>query len=95
MGKKFIRELRIPAEEEVIGKVIQRLGGRRFRVFCSDGKERICTLCNKSRFVKIREEYIVILKKWLQEGRGTIVYNYYPADFVKLAEKGYLNFLSK
>ena len=96
-GKRIFSQLRIPAEEEVIGKVIQRLGGRRFRVNCSDGKERICTLCNKSRFQRIREEYMVVLKVWIGSSgntKGTIVYVYSPSELIKLAEKGYLNFLS-
>ena len=45
-------------DDQMYGRVLRSLGNRRFRVYCNDGRERICRLCGSLR-----------KSDWVEEGK--------------------------
>ena len=87
--------VRIPKEGEVLGVVMQRLGGSRMRVNCLDGKERICRIPgSKRRGLWFREGDIILVKPWELGGdqKGDVHFKYRSkAEITFLKRKGYLD----
>ncbi len=87
------RELRIPAEGEVIGVVVQMLGYDRMRVRCADGKVRVCRIPGRfKKKVWIREGDVVLVAPWdfQPDQKADIVWRYTKDEVRKLEEMGYL-----
>ncbi|PIN76841.1 translation initiation factor IF-1A [Candidatus Woesearchaeota archaeon CG10_big_fil_rev_8_21_14_0_10_36_11] len=86
--------VRIPREKEVLGIVKQRLGGSRMRVFCLDGRERICRIPGRlRRALWVREDDVVVIEPWELGGndKGDIIHKYRSkAEVAFLRRKGYL-----
>ena len=85
--------VRTPRGNEVLGDVIEILGGSRFRVDCKDGKERICRIPGRlRRRARIRMGYVVLIKPWDIQGdeRGDIIWSYRPAQVDWLIRRGFL-----
>ena len=85
--------VRTPRGKETIGTVIEVLGGSRFRVQCTDGRERLCRVPGRSKrkmFVKIGD--VILVEPWSIEGdaKGDIIWRYKPAQVGWLASKGLL-----
>ena len=92
MEEETVR-VRIPRGNEVIGTVIEVLGASRFRVDCTDGRERICRVPGRSKrgiYVKIGD--VIMLKPWVVQGdeRGDIIWRYKPAQVSWLTRRGFL-----
>jgi initiation factor 1A len=51
-----------PKEGQMLGRVLRKLGDRRFRIFCNDSKERICKCVGSMR-----------KSEWVEEGGVVIV----------------------
>jgi translation initiation factor 1A len=93
MEEETVR-VRTPRGSEVLGTVIEVLGSSRFRVDCSDGKERICRVPGRSKrkmYVKIGD--VILVEPWSIEGdqKGDIVWRYKPAQVSWLSKKGFLS----
>ncbi len=93
MEEETIR-VRTPRNDEVIGTVVEVLGGSRFKVECTDGNERLCRVPGRSKrrmYVKIGD--VILVKPWSIEGdeKGDIVWRYKPAQVSWLTRKGLLN----
>lgn len=89
----MVEKLRLPKENEVLGRVEKMLGDCRMLVRCFDGKERIVRIPGKLRNrVWIKEGDIIIVKPWIVESdkRGDVVYRYTRAEVEKLIEMGYI-----
>ena len=89
-----ITRVRLPKNREVIGVVIGKMGGRHFKVFCSDGNERLCRIPgSKKRGMWIDLDSFVIVKIWEVQGdtRGDIIWKYRKAQVKWLENKGYLD----
>lgn len=89
-----LTRVRIPRENEVIGKLAQRLGGSRCRVRCLDGKERICRIPGRlKKSLWVREGDIVLVEPWELGGdeKGDIVFKYKPNQVSWLQQQGYLS----
>ena len=57
--------IRLPRKGEIMGKVIQRLGGNRMEIKCTDGKTRNCRVPGRlKRKLWLRERDIVIITPW-------------------------------
>jgi len=85
--------VRLPKENEVLGKVEQRAGGNRMLVACFDGKTRNCRIPGRlRRRLWVRQGYIVLVQPWEFEGdkKGDIIHTYKPAAVKWLEKKGYL-----
>ncbi len=92
MEEEIIR-VRTPRGKEMIGTVIEMLGGSRFRVDCSDGKERICRVPGKyKRRVWVKMGNIVLFKPWdiQPDERGDIIWRYTPSQANWLVRRGLL-----
>jgi translation initiation factor 1A len=88
-----VTRVRTPRGKEAIGTVIEVLGGSRFRVSCSDGKERMCRVPGRSKrkmFVKIGD--VILVEPWSIEGdaKGDIIWRYKPAQVSWLSSRGFL-----
>jgi translation initiation factor 1A len=92
-GEGEIQELKIPAQDEHIGRVIKVAGTTKFMVKCDDDKERLCTIPGRlRRRFWIKTNDIVIVKPWVVQSdeRGDIVWRYSVLDMNRLKEKGAL-----
>ncbi|MBN2331443.1 MAG: translation initiation factor eIF-1A [Candidatus Aenigmarchaeota archaeon] len=92
MEEEIVR-VRMPRGSEMIGTVLEMLGASRFRVDCSDGKERICRVPGKyKRRVWVRVGNIVLLRPWSVQGdeRGDIIWRYTPSQANWLVKRGLL-----
>ena len=85
--------VRTPRGDEVIGTVFEVLGGSRFRVECTDGKERMCRVPGRfKRRMYVRMGDVIIVKPWPIEAdtKGDILWRYKPAQVSWLINKGFL-----
>lgn len=98
MGKRQVKnesqlkELKIPEEEEMFGRVIKMMGGENVLVKCTDGTTRRGRIRGKlKRRVWIRDNDIVIIAPWGfgDEDRGDILWRYTlsQVDWLKQNEK--------
>ena len=97
-AEEDITRVRLPKNGEVIGFVSSKIGGRHFKVFCSDGKERICRIPgSKKRSMWINQDDFVIVKKWEVQGdeRGDIIWKYRKAQVSWLKNNGHLDTLKE
>jgi len=93
MEEETVR-VRTPRGEEVLGTVMEALGGSRFRVDCMDGNERMCRVPGRSkRRMYVRIGDVILVKPWSIQGdeKGDIVWRYRPAQVSWLTKKGFLN----
>ena len=99
MGKKKVlsegelREIVLPAEDQILGIVTQMLGYDRLLVKCADGHERTCRIRGKmKRRVWIRENDVVLVSPWdfQSDTRGDVTWRYTHGQAEVLRKKGYL-----
>ena len=85
MGKRQVKnesalkEIRLPEEGEMFGRVIKMMGGENVMVKCEDGVARRGRIRGKlKRRVWIRDNDVVIIAPWDfgEEGRGDILWRY-------------------
>ncbi len=87
------KELRTPAEGEVICIVERMLGADKLIARCVDGKTRLCRIPGKHRrrlWVKEGDVILVAVWDFQPDRRGDLVYKYRRDEIKKLYEKGYL-----
>lgn len=83
----------LPKGRQVIGIVKEVVGWAHARVFCFDGKERICRVPKKvSKNVWLKENTYVLVDPWevQSDTRGDIIYSYSPNEVEWLKKNGYL-----
>ena len=87
------RKVRVPAEGEVLGIVIQLLGSGMVKVHCTDGYTRTCRIPGRMRKrTWIREGDVVLIAPWdfQFEERGDILWRYTQSQAQWLEKKGYI-----
>ena len=92
-----ILRTRKPQEGEVLGIVLQMLGGDKMLVACDDGKERIVRIPGKLRKrVWIRVGDLILVQPWkvMSDRRGDAIFRYTRTQARWLQEKGYLKNLT-
>ena len=92
--EEAVMELKLPAQDEHIGRVIKVAGTTKFMVKCDDEKERLCTIPGRlRRRFWIKTNDVVIVKPWIVQSdeRGDIVWRYSVLDISRLREKGALH----
>ena len=85
--------VRVPRQGEIMGLVMELLGGDRFRVDCNDGKVRMCRIPGKLRKkVWIRSNDVVLVKPWVvqSDARGDLVWRYTGTQVLWLKKQGYI-----
>jgi len=88
-----VTRARMPRGTEMIGEIVGVLGASRFKVNCTDGKERLCRIPGKFRKrINVRLGYLVIVKPWEIEPdeKGDIIWIYNKTHSNWLRKKGYV-----
>ncbi len=70
--------IRLPRKGEIVGRVVQRLGGNRMDIKCTDGKSRNCRVPGRlKRKLWLREGDYVIITPWADDDeKGDIIFQY-------------------
>lgn len=88
------RRVRRPGDGEVLGIVLRKEGGGKYRVYCTDGEERICRIPgSKKRGLWVKRDSLVLVEPWDIQGdeKGDIIESYSNAETSLLEDKGYLD----
>ena len=91
---EYVRRVQLPIEGQVLGRVIQILGGGWLKVQCEDDKVRNCRIRGKIRKrLWIRIDDVVLVEPWIDmqsDERGEIITRYTKTQARWLQKKGYL-----
>jgi translation initiation factor 1A len=86
--------IRMPRGKELIGVILQRYGGNRMEVHCSDGKTRNCRVPGRyRRRLWLRPKDTIIIIPWEDDdNKGDIIFKYHKNQGYQLKKKGILDF---
>jgi translation initiation factor 1A len=92
LSEADLKELVLPEQEQLLGKVTKLSGGDHLLVKCTDGETRLCRIRGKmKRRMWIREGDIVLISPWdFDNRRADVVWRYIQAHADWLVAKGYL-----
>lgn len=92
LSESDLKELVMPQQGELLGRVIKLVGGDNIIVKCTDGKVRTCRIRGKiKRRMWIREHDVVLIAPWdFQTEKADIVWRYISAHAEKLQKDGFL-----
>jgi len=89
-----VGRVREPEGKEVLGVVLRKEGGGKYRVYCTDENERICRIPgSKKRGLFVKRDSLVMVKPWDIQGdeKGDVVHSYSNAETRYLEDEGYLD----
>lgn len=89
-----IGRVREPEGKEVLGVVLRKEGGGKYRVYCTDENERICRIPgSKKRGLFVKRDSLVLVEPWKIQGdeKGDIVHSYSNAETRWLEDRDYLD----
>lgn len=91
-----VTRVRTPKGKELIGIIVQRLGGNRMDVKTTDGKIRNCRVPGRyRRRLWLRPKNIIIIIPWeYDDTKGDVIYKYPPAAVYQLRKLGVLDSLN-
>jgi translation initiation factor 1A len=92
-GQASPPRVRLPKEGELIGVVIQKLGGNRMEVLATDGKARNCRVPGKfKRSMWLRPKDVVLIKPWIDDNnKADIIFQYNSSAIIQLRKKRMLD----
>lgn len=93
LNESQLREIKLPQEGELLGRVVKLLGSDHIMVKCTDGKTRMGRIRGKlKRKIWIRDNDIVILAPWdfKQDERGDIIWRFTLSQMDWLKSNGHL-----
>jgi translation initiation factor 1A len=93
ISEEELKEMVLPAPDQVLGIVTQMLGYDRLMVKCNDGHERVCRIRGKmKRRVWIKVGDVVLVAPWdfQSETKGDVIWRYTESQANWLKNKGYL-----
>lgn len=99
MGKKKVlsegelKEMVLPAEDQLLGVVTKMLGYDRMLVKCADGKERVCRIRGKMKrrvWIKVGDTVVVAPWDFQTDSRGDIIWRYRESQVDWLRANNYL-----
>ena len=89
--------VKMPRGKEVIGMVIQRLGGNRMEIKTTSGKKMNCRVpgrFKRSMWLKVRD--IVLIEPWEHdESKGDVIFKYNFSAISQLRKRGLLESLKE
>lgn len=90
LSESHLRELVLPGEGQLLGRVIKLAGGDNVVVKCNDEKIRVCRISGKiKRRMWIRVNDIVLVAPWdFRSDKADIVWRYIAAHADKLQQDG-------
>jgi translation initiation factor 1A len=88
--------VRMPRLGQLIGVVVQRLGGNRMDVLSTDGKSRNCRVPGRyKRTLWLRPKDIVMIEPWPDDdSKADVVFKYSSSAINQLRKRGILNNLT-
>ncbi|MHA1380204.1 MAG: translation initiation factor eIF-1A [Candidatus Helarchaeota archaeon] len=93
-SEDYVRRVQVPVEGQVLGRVIQILGGGWLKVQCEDKKVRNCRIRGKIRKrMWIRIDDVVLVEPWIDmqsDERGEIITRYTKTQARWLQRNRYL-----
>ncbi len=92
LNEAHLKELVLPEQGELLGRVQKISGGNQVLVQCTDGKVRLCRIRGKmKRRMWIREGDIVLISPWdFDPKRADIVWRYIKDHADWLENNGYM-----
>jgi len=96
-AQKIPSRVRLPKPNQKLGMVLERLGGKRMSIKCSDEKIRNCRVPGRfSRRFWLRPGNYVIIEPWPDnDDKGDVVYQYRPNEVIQLKKKGFVDNLKR
>jgi translation initiation factor 1A len=93
LSESALKELVMPQQGELLGRVVKLVGGDNIIVKCTDGKVRTCRIRGKiKRKMWIRDHDLVLVAPWdFQSDKADIIWRYIAAHAERLEQDGYLN----
>lgn len=85
--------VRLPRDGELLGLIVQRYGGNRMEVQCTDGKTRNCRVPGKyRRNLWLRPGDFILITLWVDDPeKGDIIFKYSGSQVNQLRKRGLLN----
>ena len=92
LSESEFKEMVMPQEGELLGRVIKLVGGDNIIVKCTDGKVRTCRIRGKiKRRMWIRDNDLVLVAPWdFQSDKADIIWRYISAHAEKIKQAGLL-----
>lgn len=93
LNEKALKEVVLPQEGEMFGRVVKHLGSELIQIKCTDGKIRIGRIRGKlKRRVWIRDNDVVLIAPWdfKADQRGDILWRYTIGQVEWLQSQGHL-----
>ena len=92
LSEASLKELVMPEQGEILGRVIKLTGGDQVVVKCTDGETRMCRIRGKlKRRMWIREKDIVLVSPWdFDDRKADILWRYIRAHADWLEANDYL-----
>ena len=93
LNEAHLKELVLPEEGEILGRVLKISGGNQVIVQCVDGQTRLCRIRGKmKRRMWIRERDVVLVSPWdFDNKRADIIWRYVKDHADWLENNGYMN----
>ncbi|HZA07006.1 MAG TPA: translation initiation factor eIF-1A, partial [Nitrososphaeraceae archaeon] len=81
LSESHLKELILPHQGELLGRVVKLVGGDNIIVKCTDGKVRTCRIRGKiKRRMWIRDNDLVLVAPWdFQSDKADIIWRYIAA----------------
>ncbi len=85
--------VRLPREGEMVGVIMQRLGGNRMEVQTSDGKTKNCRVPGRfKRTLWLRPKDVVLVELWEHDAdKGDVIFKYIGSAINQLRKRGLLD----
>lgn len=92
LNEAHLKELVLPQQGEILGRVVKISGGNQVIVACVDGQTRLCRIRGKmKRRMWIRERDIVLVSPWdFDNKRADIIWRYIKDHADWLENNGYM-----
>lgn len=93
-----IGKVRTPDDEELLAVVLNKSGYGRFKLYCSDGNERMGRIPgSKRRRMWVKTDDVVLVEPWDIQGdeKCEIIWHYSNAQKNWLEDKGFLDDLKE
>lgn len=93
LNEAHLKELVLPQQGEILGRVVKISGGNQVIVACVDGVTRLCRIRGKmKRRMWIRERDVVLVSPWdFDNKRADIIWRYIKDHADWLESNGYMN----
>ena len=87
--QQFSTRVRMPRDTQVIGLIIQRLGGNRMEVKATDGKVRNCRVPGRyRRRLWLRPRDFILIVPWeYDDNKADIIYKYNSSEVNQLRKR--------